>query len=570
MGGNSRRVIGVSLLCFLAAVLVFLVYSIVTFQPKLVLSVFMWRWVWNQSLVFFIETLVPLQATALLLYYSLLNPMERLKRSSDAYEPFYRLVNGVLVTLLVFTLLFTALAEGVRPWLYGRQNNMLDQTKLARLFYFNYESAKHESKFEDAEYYLQLYLKINPRDQQAQRQLDEAKLDAAKALSKASETGSPAPPQKTEYLNQSAQGLVKIAQSYLLNTDYSSARYYATLALDVAPRNAEAGRISRESLRALSRITTSPAEREQKDYFQLKSQGRSDLESGHALRAFYLFQNLNKSHPKDPDVVTYLKRATDQLTQFAFFKDEIDKAAPYPGTRNILFVNQRGPNGTVFVLFRKIVTLTTGTYVEGVEAAAFSPTGLLVYHLTAPYAKLLPGKLSMYCVERDKAVSYLPTVLSGDFPDSEHWELPVSAKAGVLEDIGSFSDTPTQDGMPRLWSLTGSLSEYGYLTAPLRVEFLRRVMIPFAFLIFSIFAIGIGWSMRAGRRRPSFILFILLPLVPYVIYLFETFYLFSGKVVFAFIMTVAGFWPALISLLVVQFALVILSLSYLAGRSTEQ
>jgi len=570
MTGNSRRVIGVSLLCFLVAILVYLIYSILTFQPKLVLSVFLWRWVWNQSLIYFIETLIPLQATTLLVYYSLFDPMEHMNRSGDAYEPFYRLVNSVLVTLLVFTLLFTALAEGVRPWLYSRQNNMLDQTKLAGLFYANYQSAQHETKYENAEYYLNLYLKINPGDQRAQRELDQAKLDAAKARSQVSRAGGgPSAPEQPQYVNRSAEGLVKIAQSYLQRTDYASAHYYATLALSVAPRSAEASRISRQSLRDLSRITTSPSEREQKYYYQLKSQGRSDLDNGNALRAFYLFQSLKKSHPKDPDVVTYLNRATDQLANYAFFKDEIDTAAPYPGTQNVLFVNQRGQNGTVLVLFRKMITLMSGTYVEGVEAAEFSPSGTLVYHITAPYGKLMGDKLSMYCVARDKAVSYLPTVVAGDFPDMEHYELPVSADVRTLRAIGSFSDSPTQDGMPRLWSLAASLPRYGYLTAPLRIEFLRRVMIPFGFLVFSIFSIGMGWSLRIKRKRPSFIVFILLPLLPYAIYLFETFYLFSGKVLFAFIMTVAGFWPALISLLVVQFVLVILSLSYLAGRSTE-
>ena len=571
MGSNSRRVIGISLLMFLAATLVFLIYSISTFQTKLVLPSFLWRWVWNQTLIFLIESLIPLQSTALILYYSFFSPLDRERRGQDIYEPFYRLVNSVLVTLLVFTLLFTVLAEGVRPLLYSRQSHMLDQTKLARLYYSDYQQSQRASEFERAEQYLNLYLKINPSDGAAQRLLDQAKLQAASQRSRlASGAPHPAPTTPANYRDQSASSLVRIAESYLHKADYASAHYYANLALSVAPGNREAKSISAQSLSDLSKMTPTPAEREQKYYFTLKAKGRSDLESGNPLEAYYLFQSLSNSHPKDPDVVTYLKRATDQLTSFAFFKDEIDKASTYPGIQNVLFVNKRNSRATEIVLFHKMVTLISGTYVEGVEAAEFTPAGDLVYHLIAPYGKLMGNNLSMYCVARDEAVSYLPTVLSGSFSDTRHYQLPLGLGAGSLQEIASLNSSPSSSGLPRLWSLAHSVAAYGYSTTSLQVEFLRRVMIPFGFLIFSIFAIGIGWSFRVRNKRPSGFVFILIPLIPYVVYLFETFYLFSGKLLFAFVMTVAGFWPALVSLIVVQFVLVIISLIYLAGHSTEQ
>jgi len=214
--------------------------------------------------------------------------------------------------------------------------------------------------------------------------------------------------------------------------------------------------------------------------------------------------------------------------------------------------------------------LISGTYFEGIEAAEYSPSGAMIYHLTAPYGKLMGNKLSMYCIDRNRAISYLPTVLSGDFPDSNHFQLPLSIGAGTMQQIGSLSSSPSRKGLPRLWTLANDVPQYGYSADPLRIEFLRRVMIPFGFLIFSIFAIGIGWSFRVRAKKPSALVFLLVPLIPYVIYLFETFYLFSGKLLFAFVMTIAGFWPSLISLVVVQFVLVIIALIYLAGQSTER
>lgn len=569
MEGNTRRVVGASLLCFLAALLVFLVYSIATFAPKLVLSAFLWQWVWSRTLVLFIEALIPLQCTAIMLYYSLVGPFARRRPAVDSYEPFYRLVNGVLVVLLVFTLFFAALSEGVRPWLYSRESTMLNLTKLAEMFYSDYQTAQHSSQYENAEYYLNLYLKIDPTDRIAQRQLDQAKLDAAKAGIKP-RMGVPAPPPHVgPYYNESARGLVAIARSYERKGDYSSARYYATLALGVSPGNAEAQQLSNESLHALARITPTAAEREQKYYFDLKAKGRNDLANGKVLDAYYLFQDLSIGHPKDPDVVTYLARATGELTQFAFFKDQVDKAAPYPGTKNVLFVNNSSNGDTEILLLKKMVTLQSGTYIDGVEAARFSVSGKVLYHLTAPYGKVIGSSLSMYCVARDKPVSYLPTIVSGSFPNTRHYEIPLSADVAALYQIGSFRELPSQAGMPRLWELTSTLPQFGYANDSLHIEFLRRIMIPFGFLIFSIFSIGFGWSLRVGRKRPRAVVFLFVPLIPYVIYLFETFYLFSGKVLFTFVMTVAGFWPSVIGLIAVQFVLVILALVYLAGRSTE-
>lgn len=571
MGSNSRRVIGVSLLIFLAAIVVYLIYSISTFEPKLVLSSFLWRWVWNQSIIFFVETLIPLQCTALLLFYSFFSPSEHGRVGKDIYEPFYRLVNSVLVTLLISTLLFTVLTEGVRPWLFNRKSEMLDQTKLARLYYADYEDAQSNGRFENAEQYLNLYLKINPNDRAAQVKLDEAKLQAAKQIgSTPSSTGATPVNTPLQYLNQSAAGLAGIARSYLRKGDFSSAHYYASLALDIAPANRDAKTISAQSLVSLSRMAPTPAEREQKYYFTLKSKGRSDLENGNPIEAYYLFQSLSTSHPKDPDVVTYLKRATEEVTGFAFFKDEVDKAASYPGEKNILFVNRKDGKGTEVVLLHKMVPLISGTFFEGIEVAEYSPGGELIYHLTAPYGKLMGGNLSMYCIDRNRAISYLPTVLGGEFPDASHFQLPLSIGSGTMDEIASFSGTPSENGLPRLWTLANDVPQYGYSPVTLQIEFLRRIMIPFGFLIFSIFAIGIGWSFRVREKRPSIFVFLLVPLIPYVIYLVETFYLFSGKLLFAFVMTIAGFWPSLISLVVVQFVLVIVALVYLAGQSTER
>jgi tetratricopeptide (TPR) repeat protein len=565
---TSNRVAGVSILCYGLGFVFFFAYTLITFQPKIALSSFLWKWTWVQSGILFIQNIVPLQCTALLLSYSLSTPIPRRQPSESLYEPFYRLVNSVLVTLLVFTLIFAALTEGVLPVLQSSHQSMVETTRLARMYMAGYETSLSDQHFADAQRLLALYVGINPSDAAAQAKLDKLKL-ANEQRDLATVSGTIPAQEETRVENESVANLLDLARGYLKKTDYASAQYYASLVLEIFPKNTDAATIARQALAGLSSTGATPQETAQKAYFAQKSLGANYLQNGNDIDAYYLFHELIKTHPKDPDVVTYLQRATDKVTTYAFFRDEVDRLSVYPGIHDVLFVNKVENGSRELVLLHKVVAVPNGVYVTDVEAMKFDNNGDIAFHFTAPFGKIIGSTLSMYCIDRDQKKSYLPQTISGTLPDTEHYSLPLNVDPQTMRRLGNdFSDF-TQYSLPSLWGLLNVLPSVGYSEAPARVEVLRRFLIPFSFLILAILSAGLGWSLRTGGRRPSLLAYLFVPAFPFVVYAFYRFYLWSGTLFFGFLYGLMDFWPTLVTLLACQFALISLALVYLAGRSTE-
>ncbi|HUZ18568.1 MAG TPA: hypothetical protein VMV68_09275 [Spirochaetia bacterium] len=572
MGSTSRRVNGVSFLCYLGAYFAIVVYSIITFEPKNVLSSLLWSWVWTNSAVILIQAIVPIQATALLIVYSFTRLEHSRKAGAPVYEPFYRLVNSVLVTLLVYTLIFTAVTEGLLPVVQGAREALIERTLLAHAYYADYETALREKRYADAQSNLQRYLDVNPSNASAHALYDKlslANIQRNLATAAAESSGLPAAEQ-ARVENESTSSLIALAQAFMTKGDYASANYYASVALTISPASAAARQILSRSQADLSRVTPSAAEQAQKAYFAKKSLGRQDLENGNPIRAYYLFKSLEKKHADDPDVTTYLSKSLASLSAFAFFRQEIDRVDAYPGTRDVLFVERERGGAKDVVYFHKMVTVGDTTYVNGIEAIQLSPSGSVTYQVHAPYGKMIGNNLSMYCIEKDKELSYLPQVISGTFPDTQHYQLPVTTGIGTLQQLGGRAVEVSTSSLPRLFSLVGLLPSIGYLEQPIQVDMLRRVLVPFSFLILSIFSIGAGWSLRVRSGHPSPFAYLIVPFFPFVVSFLYSLYLYGSKIFYGFLLTLIRFWPTLIVLAGVQFVLLILSLVYLAGQSTEE
>ncbi len=569
MDNIPRRVLWLIVLFNAGAFVFFFIQGIFDFQSKEVLPAYYWHWIWNRAALDFIQAMIPVQCTAILVGYSVV-PTEGRRRSragaAGGLAPFYRLVSSSLVAFLVFTLIFAALTEGVHPLLDANRNTILYQTQLARRFYANYESAYGRGRLADAKHYLDFYRRLAPSDQNAREKADQLIIQIEQQRGR---SAPPPPAQARPIHNASVARLIDVAREYLGRQDFASARYYATLALAVAPADREAALVAREALAGLSRITPNPADLEKSYFFSIKSKGREALEEGDPKRAYYIFKSLAASHPDDPDVVTYLKRSTEQLAQDSFFRDEIDRTVPFPGVRNVAFMNQSDGDNREILYFRKMVILPEGTYFEGIEALRFSPGGRVIYHLVAPYGKLMGSKINMDCIGRDKAVSYPPTLLSGSLPEGSSYEIPLRTQAANLALFGTERTDFTHVALPELWHAGDLLQHSGYLRAPVQIEILRRILAPFGMLILSIFAIGLGWSLRAPAGRPRIAAYVLVPLFPFVVYLITELYFFVSKLLFGFALITFGQGIALAALLAVQFVLLFLAFVYVAGQSGE-
>jgi len=569
MDSIPRRVLWLIVLFDAGAFVFFFIQGALDFQSKAVLPAYYWHWIWNRAALDFIQAMIPVQCTAILVGYSAAPAAGRRRTraaSGDGMAPFYRLVSSSLVAFLVFTLLFAGLAEGVRPVLNANRDTILYQTQLARRFYADYESAYGRGQLAEARYYLDFYRRLAPSDQNARDKSDQLIIQIEQQRPRSTPTR---PAQEGPIRNASVARLIDLARGYLTRQDFASARYYATLASEVDPANKEAALVAREALAGLSRITPNQADRERGYYFAIKSKGREALEEGDPKTAYYIFKSLAVSHPDDPDVVTYLKRSTEQLAQFSFFRDEIDRTVPFPGVRNVVFMNRADGGSREILSIKKMVILPEGTYFEGIEALGLSPGGSVTYHLIAPYGKLMGSKINMDCIGRDKAVNYLPSLLSGSLPGGSSYELPLGAPAANLGLFGTERTDFTHVALPELWNAGNLLQKFGYLKAPVQIEILRRILSPFGMLILSITAIGLGWSLRAPSGRPRIAAYVLVPFFPFVVYLITEFYFFVSKLLFGFALITFGQGIALVALLAVQFVLLFLALVYVAGQSGE-
>lgn len=569
MSDLPRRMLWLIILFEIGSFFFFFIEAIIGYQSKEVLPAFYWRWIWNQATLNFILAIIPVQCAAILVAWSV--PAGRTRRRpthSSGLAPLYRLVSSSLVTLLVLTLVFSGFSEGLRPYLSAERSAILYQSQLARRLYASYETAYATDKLDTAREYLSSYRKLAPSDPAGQASWDRLLIRIEQE--KARRVGAP-PGQKRSgpVENASIAELIRIAQAYLSRHDYASARYYATLVAGIAPNNAEAARIASASLAGLTRIHPNPQDLEESYYFALKEKGRRDFEEGDPKAAYYIFKSLEATHPDDPDVITYLKRTTEQLARFSFFHDEIDRAAPYPGLRDLVFLNRKQEGVSEILSIRKTVVLPEGIYFEGIEAIGFTNTGRVVYHLAAPYGKLIGSNINMDCIGRTRAVSYLPTMLEGVLPGKSPNALPLEVPISDLSLFSARQPDLSGSALPELWHAGPVLERYGYLKEPVQIEILRRVLSPFGLLILSMFAMGIGWSLRAPLGRPRLPAYVLVPLFPFVVYLITESYFFLSKTIFGFVLIAFGLTVALVALVIVQFVLLFAAIAYLAGQSSE-
>ncbi len=564
MDSLPRRVLLLILLFHVLAYGALFAYDAASFSPKEIDPAFRWEWTAEKALVQLIGAIIPIQCTGVLVGYSL--PARRARRRDSISRgtelaPFYRVITSSLRTFLVLALLFTALSEGARPRVNARLDELAAQSSLARELTLDYRTANSAGRLSDAKRYLDLYREIVPSDQKARDESNELTVEIARS---APSRTSPAPsgPERS-FESQSASELLSRARGLLAQGDAASADWYAELSQAIEP-SAAARSLAAEAMARLSSLAPSAEERDRRLYYERKSLGRSLLEDGDAIEAYYLFLGLKAAHPGDNDVAVYLRKSTSQLLRYAFFRDEIDRLLPFPGVRDVVFAG-RGPEGSRDIdYFGKIVRSRQGVYFADIETIRISAQGQVLYHLEAPFGKLQGRFIDMRCIARDEDVTYGPTLIEGALPPDDAYRIPLDGDIGTIERLGVRQADFSEEGLVALWRLAGTVENYGYLKQPLQVEILGRLLGPFAFLILSIFSIGVGWSLRG---RPRVLAYLFVPAFPFVLSLAVELYEFATRQFFGFLLTSIDFQSTLVVFAAAQFALLFIALFYVAGKS---
>jgi hypothetical protein len=335
-----------------------------------------------------------------------------------------------------------------------------------------------------------------------------------------------------------APDALDMAETALLEERYYDAHWLATLAARLAKRQsveaAEAARLASRAWNSIASLEPSARESHAYSLYHIKREGYEAMVSQDWIRAYYLFQDLGKITPNDPDVVNYLAVSEKGTAQVAFFIDEMDMAIGELLTAAVFSIPLTpqdsgiavGSGGRSVVRIESLSTFDDFSYGVGLEIAVFDGNGLPVYQVEAPYTKIIP----MLVRDRSRAVfllrgldrndpglTYEP-VRTGSPPDS-----PGNAQIVLditYEDFLLLSKAQRRTDslfMADLFAMGSRFGSYGYIPQVFQHEILRRVIEPLALLPLAVLAIIVGWRFRADKR-PKFLGIPMLVILPLVFY----------------------------------------------------
>ena len=337
-------------------------------------------------------------------------------------------------------------------------------------------------------------------------------------------------------------------------------------------------------------IAATETDQARAEQFKQKKDAYALLQSN-PIAAYYQFQALAARYPGDTDIQTYLAEAGQLMTADVFFLDEAKKLEPLPGTQDILFLNSVSRAATEAVFIGKMVELPDGTaYFYDIEAIRYDASGAVAWHFSAPYGKRTADAggagggagagtaagaggtqraVMMHAVDRsDSRLQARPVYLQGSRPVAERDLLLLAPTMEELHALSSSADALTAMGITDLLRLRSDLGLLGLSRPAFTIEMAMKMVMPFIFLIVSMFAVSLGWGFRARGRLPAFGI-IVMPAIPVVMAVLTLLYVHAHRVIAGFAVLAFGLPTALVVLGVLQLVLLAGALVTLAGQTTR-
>ena len=580
--GKSKtiRLLQVLFLFYLVFFLFCLAYSVFTFNNdggSDIIRKFAFGYIWRKALILFIDYLIPLQVSGVLISYSLFFKFKGKQGGASTYLPFHRLANPNLTLLLILTLMYTVLLSGFLPFFYRKQSEAEYVSRVALDILREAEIEKKEGNTERAIKLLEIYLSIDKGNEEIAWRRDSYSVEMAEGDrgKRAVEAAEPVLLSRAAASGQSASDLIEKAREYYTGEDYFSAHYYAALTLEIATERSliiAARRIERDALKELSSLLPTGADKEALKLFLKKKEGFQAFTEKRFFDAYYIFKELEENYPRDPDVLMYLEKSRETLKEESFFIEEAKKAVALPGKGGILFKNQSAGGRVEIIAIERMVELSGDVFFKNVEAISFDSSGEINYHLHASYGKLVNNHLNMNAVDRFQAGKSSP-------PD--YWQggksdlLPLhSIKLNPDWELLSKLSMDSQDlkgwNLMFLWQAREKIETFGLVTEKLDIILLLTLLKPFLFLILSLISISLGWSLRARYlARPPISTLLFIPLLPPVVFFLVMVISYGHKLLLGFLLLSLGFWPALITLCILESLLLMVSLLTLAAQKSE-
>lgn len=573
--------IGPALLAFcLLAYAAFFAWSWLTFDDETYLTIYRTEEAARRALLLLLEWIIPITAAAVVTALSLASGAGG--RGGPAL-PFNQLVASAVITFLALAAAVTAVSETAGAGSHRRLEEMAWQTRLAKRYKDLAKDLRASADWGRAAEYERLYLRIVPNDADVEGQLndDEAKAAKVRTAGPGSRAGADAAGTAGAVASRDADDagtLVRKAQEYFDKEDWFSALWFARLAAGTDPKRADATRLAGLALEKIEEPRPESESAEDRDFFQKKQAAFDALIKGDPVDAYYSFSDLARRRPGDKDVEKFLKEARKQLEAMAFYADEADITAALPGVERILWFNRREDEGTIreVVWAGRMVAVAreevTDYWFYDVEAIRYDAKGAVVWHLSAPRARLSDDQRTLLLrgIDRTNQKKQTRAVYhAGSRPEGERDLLVLGVDIERLP-IHSLDRAPLAGAnLAELWDIRQSLSYGERLHTEATVELATRAATPFAFLVVSLFAVAFGWSLR-GRwtgKAPA-LAWIAAPVVVAAVGMFVKLYLHAHRIVLAFaVLALGGLKAAAIAFGVLELALVAVALAALAGQS---
>jgi hypothetical protein len=385
--------------------------------------------------------------------------------------------------------------------------------------------------------------------------------------------------------------LLEMAEGFYEREDYFSAHYYAALAYKLNPKRRDAQRLAARAREMIASKDLSKLEMEEKLLFERKREGYEYFVNEQYYQAYSVFRELENRYPQDADVISYLTKSEERLSRESFFLEEAEQIDTLPGARDLLFLNHDREDEREIVYIGKLAGIDSGVFGKDIEVLRFGDQGLL-YHYYAPYGKLRDGMLNLHGVSRlsgdrktddrrsgrasGESRESVPRYLSGAARLRQERLPYMLALTPTLEQLPSLSGGRAASaskeslGFFTLWQARSQIGGFGYLESTVSGEILRRMLLPFSFLVLCLFSVAIGWRFQARfLTRPHWILLIFMPLFPIVAIPLVGLYSYAQQILMNFVLLRLSFSITLIVFLALQGLLLFFAMIILAGQRTD-
>jgi len=554
----------------------FFFYSIFNFPRYL--EAFQWPFVWTNAFLLFMRYCIPVTVAAVAVAYSLLPTAETIRVRSSA-QPFSRLVSSHLATFITLTVVYTVLMLGLHPMAQRNMERFSSLTVQARAFQNMAEEAMDAGDRETALLNYQRYLAIDEGNRRFMELVSDMQMQVMAETPEQRQAA--AGDLESMRIKDLAEGkepyeLFEMAEGFYEREDYFSAHYYARLAFAIDPNRRDAQRLAARAQEMIAGKDLSMLEVEEKQLFERKREGYEHFTNEEYFKAFNIFRELQENYPNDADVISYLQKSRDRLSKETFFLDEAKQIDTLPGPTELLFVNHREEGEREIVYLGKLAGTEAGTFCKDIEVMRFNPQGLL-YHYYAEYGRLRDGNINLHGVDRSSAGGQsLPRYLSAPIRSGADSPPNILILTPALEQLSSLkagrvaSATAASIGLFSLWQVRSQIERFGYLESFVSEEILRRILLPFSFLVLCLISVAIGWRFQARLSgRAHWILFVFMPLFPLVAVSLTSLYLTAQRIILSFVLLRLGFSLSLVVFLVLQGFLLLVTMIVLAGQRTE-